>query len=399
MKILWANSSFLHPTNRGGQIRTLGMLRRLHLRHEIHYAALADPAEPEGPARAAEYSTRSFPFVFHQRSKRSPGFAVDAALAAFSPLPLAISRWRCPEMQRGLDRLLREERYDAAVCDFLVTAVNFPALEQAVLFEHNVETVIWQRHAENASDPVRRAYFKLQADRMLRYERDACKRAANVVAVSEQDAATIGDFFGVKCSAVPTGVDTEFFRPPQQPERRGLVFVGSMDWMPNIDGINWFAERVLPLIRERQKDLPVTIVGRTPPPSIQALASSDPYFHVTGTVPDVRTYLWGAAASIVPLRIGGGTRLKIYESMAAGLPVVSTTIGAEGLDVRDGETIALADAPAEFARRCLDMVTDSAAARRMAEQALDLVTSRYSWEQVVRSFEQHLVRAPEPAAR
>ena len=399
MKLLWANSSFLHPTNRGGQIRTLGMLQRLHLRHEIHYAALADPSEPEGVARAGEYSTRVFPFEFRQQSKRSTGFALDLALAAFSPLPLAISRWRCPAMLRGLERLMREQHYDAAVCDFLVTAINFPALEQAVLFEHNVETVIWQRHTENAPDPLRRAYFNLQTERMRRYEADACKRAGHVVTVSENDTATIGKLFGVGCSTVPTGVDIEYFRPPEQAERQGLVFVGSMDWMPNIDGINWFAERVLPVIRENHKNLPVTIVGRTPPAGIQALAASDPFFHVTGTVPDVRPYLWGAAASIVPLRIGGGTRLKIYESMAAGLPVISTAIGAEGLDVRDGETIALADEPAEFARRCMDMVTDRAAARRMAATALDLVRSRYSWEQVVRSFEQHLTRAPEPAAR
>jgi glycosyltransferase involved in cell wall biosynthesis len=399
MKILWANSSFLHPTNRGGQIRTLGMLRRLHLRHQIDYAALADPSETEGVARAGEYSTRVFPFEFRQRSKRSPGFAVDLAGAAFSPLPLAIGRWRCAAMMRGLARLMREEHYDAAVCDFLVTAINFPALEQAVLFEHNVETVIWQRHTENAADPLRRAFFNLQAKRMSRYESDSCKRAGHVVTVSENDAATIHGMFGVNCSPVPTGVDIDYFRPPQQPERNGLVFVGSMDWMPNIDGINWFAERVLPLIRERHKDLPITIVGRTPPVGIEALAASDPFFHVTGTVPDVRPYLWGAAASIVPLRIGGGTRLKIYEAMAAVLPVISTTVGAEGLDVRDGQTIALADEPAEFARRCIDLVSDRAAAQRMAAEAFDLVASRYSWEQVVRSFEQHLTRAAEPAAR
>ena len=302
-------------------------------------------------------------------------------------------------MMRGLERLMREEHYDAAVCDFLVTAINFPALEQAVLFEHNVETVIWQRHTENAADPLRRAFFNLQAKRMSRYEGDSCKRAGHVVTVSENDAATIHGMFGVSCSPVPTGVDIDYFRPPQQPERNGLVFVGSMDWMPNIDGINWFAERVLPLIRERHKDLPITIVGRTPPAGIEALAASDPFFHVTGTVPDVRPYMWAAAASIVPLRIGGGTRLKIYEAMAAGLPVISTTVGAEGLDVRDGQTIALADEPAEFARRCIDLVSDRAAAQRMAAEAFDLVASRYSWEQVVRSFEQHLTRAAEPAAR
>jgi glycosyltransferase involved in cell wall biosynthesis len=170
-----------------------------------------------------------------------------------------------------------------------------------------------------------------------------------------------------------------------------------MDWMPNIDGIRWFAEEVLPHIRARRKDLPVTVVGRMPPASIEALAQADPCFRVTGTVSDVRPYLWDASVSIVPLRIGGGTRLKIYESMAAGVPVVSTGVGAEGLDVSDGETIALADTAVEFARRCLDLAGDAQARRKMSDAARQTVASRYSWEQVSISFERILERS-KPAA-
>lgn len=400
MKLLWAATNFLHPTTRGGQIRTLEMLRQLHRRHEVHYAALANPDEPEGVARAGEYSSRVFPFKFRPAQKRSPRFALEVALGAFSKLPVAIGRWRCVEMTDRLGKLIREERYDAMVCDFLSTAINFPALEKAALFEHNVESVIWKRHAENARDPLRRIYFQLQERRMLDFEAAACRRAGHVIAVSEKDVATIGELFGVGSTAVATGVDTDHFRPPDSQQRpQGLVFVGSMDWMPNIDGIRWFAEEVLPLIRARRKDLPVTVVGRMPPPSVQALAAADPYLKVTGTVPDVRPYLWGASVSIVPLRIGGGTRLKIYESMAAGVAVVSTTIGAEGLDVADGETIALADSAAEFARRSLDLVDDDEARRRMSAKALEVVRSRYSWERVSRDFEQILAHAAEPAAK
>ena len=399
MKLLWANSSFLHPTNRGGQIRTLEMLRQLHRWHHVDYAALADPDEPEGVLRASEYCTRAFPFEFRPPSKRSARFFLEIALSPLSNLPLAVSRWRAPQMLHGIEALLRAESYDAVVCDFLVTAINFPDLSRAVLFEHNVETIIWQRHAENAPDPLRSAYFTLQARRMLEFESTACRKAAHVIAVSQQDAATIRRMFGVTCSAVPTGVNVEYFRPPEASERKGLVFVGSMDWMPNIDGINWFAECILPLIRKQNKDLPVTIVGRNPPAGILALAYSDPCLHVTGTVPDVRPYLWSSSVSIVPLRIGGGTRLKIYESMAAGLPVVSTRIGAEGLDVRDGDTIALADEPSDFAQRCIELAADPPLARRLASAGSDLVVSRYSWERVARSFEQLLIQAVEPAGR
>jgi polysaccharide biosynthesis protein PslH len=390
MKLLWANSSFLHPTTRGGQIRTLEMLRQLHRRHEIHYAALANPDEPEGVRRAAEYSANAIPFEFRPVSKRSARFALELAAGAVSTLPLAISRWRCAEMRQALTALIKKESYDAMVCDFLVTAINFPALETAALFQHNVENVIWKRHAENATG-LKRRYFQLQADRMFAFEAAACKRAGRVIAVSEQDAATMEQQFGVRCPAVPTGVNTDYFRPPEPPKQKtGLVFVGSMDWMPNIDGIHWFSSEILPRIRAARKDLPVTIVGRTPPPSIAALARGDPYFRVTGTVPDVRPYLWEAALSIVPLRIGGGTRLKIYESMAAGCPVVSTAIGAEGLDATHGETIAIADAPEDFARLCLELAADAQARNKMAAMAMEMVASRYSWDQVARRFEQIL---------
>ena len=395
MKILWASCSFLHPTTRGGQIRTLEMLRRLHRRHEIHYAALADPAEPEGVAHAGEYSTRVFPFEFRPVSKDSPRFAAGILAGVVSPLPLAISRWRHPEMRRSVGLLLRDGGYDCVVCDFLVTAVNLPALDRAVLFQHNVESVIWQRHAENAKGPLRRFYYRLQERRMAAFEASACANAQRVIAVSDQDAATMRRLFGVDCAWVPTGVDLDYFRSPHPaPPGGGLVFVGSMDWMPNIDGISWFLDEVLPLIRARRPETVITVVGRKPGPALLARAADDPLLCITGTVPDVRPHLWSAAVSIVPLRIGGGTRLKIYESMAAGVPVVSTSIGAEGLDVLSGGNILLGDTPQAFAAGCLELLGDPARRRDLASAGHDLVASRYSWEQVARRFEQLLPGAP-----
>jgi glycosyltransferase involved in cell wall biosynthesis len=394
MKLLWGNSSFLHPTTRGGQIRTLEMLRQLHKRHEIHYAALADPAEPEGVQRAGEYCSRVIAVEYRPVSKRSPAFALELARGLFSSLPIAIGRWESASFRDAVARLMRDERYDAAVCDFLVTAVNFPLLERATLFQHNVESVLWKRHAETAEDLFRKNFFRMQARRMLAFEQDACRRAAQVIAVSERDAATIQSLFGVAASAVATGVDIEYFRPPERTGRaaEGLVFVGSMDWMPNIDGILWFAREVLPQIRARRRDLPVVVVGRRPPPVIRALADGDPYFHVAGTVPDVRPYLWNAAVSIVPLRIGGGTRLKIYEAMAAGRPVVSTAVGAVGLLVHPAQDILLADAPAAFAEACLSLLEYPERHRTLAEAALEMVSDNLSWEQTVARFEEVLQR-------
>ncbi len=394
MKILWVTTNFLHPTNKGGQIRTLGMLRWLHRWHEVHFVALHDPHETEGVRRAPEYCTSALAVPRPAPPPRtSPRFWLQVAASLAHPLPLAVSRHNPPGLSARLREVLDAGRFDRAVVDFLAPAAYYPDLPGALLFQHNVETMIWRRHVEHAKNPVEGAYFAAQARKMFRFERDVCRAVAHTVAVSEADATTMRELFGVEnVSFVPTGVDIEYFARPEGDHGPpiDLVFVGSMDWMPNIDGVDWFLAEVWPLIRERRPETTLAIVGRTPPQRF--LERRD--ISVTGTVPDVRPYLWSGRLSIVPLRIGGGTRLKIYEAMAAGLPVVSTTVGAEGLEV-DGTEIALGDTPRDFADACLRLLAGEEARRRQAAAALSRVAARFSWEQVARSFERTLIeKAP-----
>jgi glycosyltransferase involved in cell wall biosynthesis len=292
-------------------------------------------------------------------------------------------------MRRKILELTAQQRFDCIVSDFLFPAPNLPDLAACVLFQHNVESAIWERHTAHASGPARRAYLRLQARRMFAYEGHVCRSVKRVIAVSETDAETMRKHYRVaRVSAVPTGVDLEFFSPPPGPPHRAdLVFLGSMDWMPNIDGITWFAREVLPLIYETKPNCRLAIVGRKPTAGVLKLAQQDPHIVVTGTVEDVRPWLWGSRVSIVPLRIGGGTRLKIYEAMAARIPVVSTTVGAEGLAIADGDTIYLADTPREFARRCTHLLEDAAERARLSELAWQMVATRFSWDVVSRIFE------------
>jgi len=388
MRILWVKTDFLHPTTRGGQIRTLETIKRLHARHEVHYVAYDNPAQPEGLQRAKEYCSYVYPLRLDVPPRRSLKFAGQLLGNLFAPLPLSITRYRSTTMRNKIGELTTKINFDSLVCDFLTPAPNFPDISKAVIFQHNVETVIWRRHTEQAPDPLRRAYFKMQADRMFNCERDYCQAAMRVIAVSPQDAAMFEKTFGVKSYPVSTGVDLDYFRrPADTPRTSDLVFVGSMDWLPNCDGVNYFVREVMPLIWKSKPDCSLAIVGRTPAPNIKALAEQDSRIKVTGTVPDVRPYLWGASVSIVPLRIGGGTRLKIYEAMAAGTATVSTTIGAEGLDVSHPENIRLADTPQAFADRCLALLNDRAERESVAAYALHLVTSRYSWDAITDEFE------------
>ncbi len=391
MKLLWVKTDFLHPTTRGGQIRTLETLRRLHRNHEVHYVAFEDAAQPEGLARSSEYCAKAYPVAHHVPAKTSPAFALQLIGGLFSPLPVAVSRYRSSAMRRQVEELLRRHSFDCVVCDFLFPAPNMPRLGDCVLFQHNVEAGIWKRYVEHASGP-KKLYFQLQAARMSTYEGEVCRAVRKVVAVSEGDAEAMRREYGVKrACAAPTGVDLEYFARPQSNEKKAdLVFLGSMDWMPNVDGAAWFVRDALPLIHRARPDCTFAIVGRRPTAELTRLAESDKRITVTGTVPDVRPWLFGSLVSIVPLRIGGGTRLKIYEAMAARVPVVSTAIGAEGLDVTAGGNIQLADSPQDFAEGCLALLESSAERERLSTAAWSLVDSKYSWDVVARGMEQLL---------
>ncbi len=391
MKILWVKTDFLHPTTRGGQIRTLEMLRQLHKHHEVHYVAFDDPRNPEGLRRSSEYAAHAYPVAHQPVSKRSPRFALQLTEGLYSKFPVAGMRYRSHAMRDTIAQLTSEHDFDAKICDFLAPGINIDDMAGWVLFQHNVETVIWERHAQSGRTLLHRAYFAQQARRMFEWERSVCRAASHVVAVSAVDEQIMRDRFGIaKTSSVATGVDLDYFEPPVSAQRRyDLVFLGSMDWMPNIDGAHWFLSEVLPLIRAKQPQVRIALVGRNPPPSLAALAQ-DPSITVTGTVPDVRPYLWESAVSIVPLRVGGGTRLKIFEAMAAGTPVVSTTIGAEGLPVKHGETIRIADTAPQFAAECLELLQNVNARTTLAEKGLHLIQANFSWAQVTRHFEDTL---------
>ncbi|SEG17009.1 Glycosyltransferase Family 4 [Bryocella elongata] len=394
MKILWASPFFLHPTDRGAQIRSLGTLRELHKRHEIHFAALNDPANTEGPERAGEYSTTQT-VVSHVAPKRgSLGMVPQLVASLWEQVPLAVSRYASERLRSVIAAKMASEHFDSIVCDFLACAPNMPDLSRTVLFEHNVEATIWQRHASQAGNPLKQWFFTQQAQRMEMYERNVCRSSRAVIAVSDLDARRMQQIFGVSnVASVPTGVDLDYFRQPvTSPKRQGLVFVGSMDWLPNIDAVRFFLGQVFPLILAQRPGTTFTIAGREPTAEIRELAAAVPGVTVTGTVPDIRPYLWESAVSVVPIRIGGGTRLKIYECMAAGLPTVSTTVGAEGLTYNDGKDILIADEPAKFAAACLRLLEQREAAMETAANALELVEQSFSWSAIGRVFEAILER-------
>jgi glycosyltransferase involved in cell wall biosynthesis len=258
-----------------------------------------------------------------------------------------------------------------------------------VLFQHNVEAIIWKRHYETQTNAAKRGFLKREWQKMTKFEERMCRQFDCVIAVSAEDRDLMRTEYGVTCvDSVPTGVDTEYFKPRGETESGtyDLVFTGSMDWLPNEDGIRYFVESVLPLIKQTIPGVRLTVVGRNPSKSLVELSQRDPSIIVTGRVDDVRGYIEKAAAYIVPLRIGGGTRLKIYEAMAMEKPVISTSIGAEGLPVNNGSDVILADTAETFAAGVVELLTDPQLARDIGLRAAKKVREQFGWKQVARNF-------------
>jgi sugar transferase (PEP-CTERM/EpsH1 system associated) len=391
MRILWLKTELLHPVDKGGKIRTYQMLKQINRLHDVTYLTLADNQEAaDCYARASEYCARLIPVRWSEPRKFSARFYTDLAFNLSSDLPYAVQKYRSTAMKRAIVREGLTRDYDLVVCDFLTPAINYihsPA-RPAVLFQHNVESSLWRRRYETQTNRIKKSFFYSQWQKMHRYEREACHAFNAVIAVSEADRDAMRDEFGVKeIYDVPTGVDTDFFRPAGgRAEPYNLVFTGSMDWAPNEDAIIYFAEKILPQISSRMPLVTLTVVGRNPSRRLKAIAESNGRIKVTGRVDDVRPYIDSASAYVVPLRVGGGTRLKIYEAMAMGKPVISTTVGAEGLPVADGRELLIADDPVDFAAGAVRLLSDARLAKRIGQQARATVCAHHGWERAASDF-------------
>jgi glycosyltransferase involved in cell wall biosynthesis len=388
MRILWVKADLLHPATSGGRIRTLNMLRALRRTHHISYVALDDGSVTTSDIEQSREYAQTLDLVPHPLiPKEHPRFYFDVARRALASPPVVLSRYRSDAWRARIEATVAAHGpFDLGICDFLTPALSFPSVPfPVVLFQHNVEARIWRRRVETARG-ITRLFYAQQHRKLVRWEGQLSHQFDGVVAVSESDAAEMREAYALpRVGVVDTGVDTNWFRPTAQPRTPGhLVFLGSMDWMPNIDGVQWFVRDILPQIQAQVPGVTLSIVGRSPTAEVRALASDA--VTVTGTVDDVRPYLAKASALVVPLRVGGGTRIKLFEGLAAGVPTVSTRIGAEGLPVVDGEHVELADTPEGFASRVVALLDDPARAARLSAHGAALVQSRFSWDAVAAQF-------------
>jgi polysaccharide biosynthesis protein PslH len=386
MKILWVKAGGLVPPDSGGKIRSYNMLRELARENAITLFSF-HPFDPDDAHEQLQSILRRVVCVRIDLPKpKSLKELVNYGTNLLTWQPYNIAKY-CQRNVRGeLCSLLQQETFDVIVCDFLIAAGAIPwgISTPKVLFTHNVESQIWKRHYRVARNPLWKTLSWREWHTMESVEKRYAMLADHVLAVSEDDSRFFRQFIDPKkLSVIPTGVDVEYFSPSNTTERpNSLVFTGSMDWLPNEDGVIHFIREILPLIRKEIPGVSFTVVGRNPSSQLLTVAASESNVSVTGRVEDIRPFLSSAAVCIVPLRIGSGTRLKIFEAMSLGRAVISTTVGAEGLPVLHGEHLLIADDPRTFARYTLRLLRNSEERQRLGSRARKLVREKYSWAEV-----------------
>jgi glycosyltransferase involved in cell wall biosynthesis len=389
MKILWVKPGKLLPLDTGGKLRSYNILRHLSARHELtylsYYGGERDPAYEREIVGLLPGTV-----VVHTAAPDSTPLEryLDYARRFFWSAPYAVSKFTDPQVRRLLAPWLSQRRFDVVVCDFLSSALNFPSplVTPTALFQHNVETVLWQRKAKLEIRWIDRLISKIEYAKMRRFEPAQVRRFHHVIAVSNADRDAMKTMVDAShISVVPTGVDLGQYRydPNAVPASPLVVFTGSMDWEANIDGVEFFCKEIWPLVLAKVPAARFRIVGRDPHPRVQKLASDS--VEVTGSVPSIVDHLRQAAVFVVPLRIGGGTRIKIYEAMAVGKAAISTTVGAEGLDVQHERDILLVDDPVRFSEAVVSILQDGELRRRL-EAGAAATASKFDWSVITERF-------------
>lgn len=390
MRILFMNKRPLFPPTTGGHLRTLHILKHLARWHDITYLCNVQAHEGNALSAMEALGLRVVAIPWYETPRHTLRFYGDLARNLFSMYPFNVNKDYDPRLRARAAELLHGQPFDLLICDFVQMARNVLGLKAPakLLFQHNVEAQIFQRHAEQDSGWLRRWYMGHQARKMRRFESAAGQYFDGVIAVSQADKDRfLADYGWQHVQVIDTAVDTDYFQPvPQPSEAHRVVFVGSLDWLPNADGIRFFVDRIWPRILEQVPQAHFQVVGRNPAPALLRLQQR-PGVEIVGTVPDVRPYLAQAAVVVVPLLVGGGTRMKIFEAMAMRRAVVSTPLGAEGLPVRHAEHILLADTPQQFAEQVLRLLTQPELRQQLAERAYQYVTQNFASEIVARQFD------------
>jgi glycosyltransferase involved in cell wall biosynthesis len=405
VRLLFLSMTLPAPPDNGHKLRTWSLLRGLFAEgHQTTLLAFAAPGEEGRDTAHLRALCREVEVVRLDAPSLASGSGALGRLRALATgSAYAERRYRSAEMARRAARRLASADFDAVVADTVFSTVNLPpGGVPLVLNNADVEHLVLERFVRWTRNPAQRAYASVEARRLRRFEAAACGRAAVAMPCSHVDEAVLRSLSpGLRTVVVPNVVDAEAYAPAAPAEGEIVSFQGGLDWYPNRDAVRFFAARVLPLVRRARPSVRFVVAGRNPPARFRREMQRLPGVELTGTVPDMRPVVARSSVCVVPLRIGSGTRIKILEAAAMARPVVSTTLGAEGLDFVDGRDILLADEPGAFAGAVAALLSDAARRRSIGDAARRRVQQGYSpavLRQQLRRALAHVGAAGQPLA-
>jgi sugar transferase (PEP-CTERM/EpsH1 system associated) len=389
LNVLWLSHFVPYPPKGGAFQRSYNLIKAVAQSHNVHLVAVRHKREThssskaEDAARALGRLCREVRIVEPAWIRNRSGFYLAALRCLASRHSLTVQFYDFPELREAINGVLQKTEIDVVHFDAISLAPcvadvgNLPR----VLNHHGAEGYMMARRIARERNWIKKAYFAIEAWKLQADEQRYCPLFDVNAVVSEYDQQLLRKAAPrARFDVIDNGVDLDYFRPLNPETRKDtLIFAGRLDQYSNADGIRWFCTDIWPAVRMREPDLKLTIIGRNPAPALLALAGSDPRVEITGYVDDVRPYFERAVASVIPLRDGGGTRIKVLDAMAMGLPIVATTVACEGLHVEPGRHLLVADTAADFAAAISRLVADPALRTTIGRSAHEQAKRRYSW--------------------
>lgn len=385
MKILEITTRLPYPPTNGGKLVTFNIVKYLALRgHDITLICFGDKVK-----KVPELEKYCKLIIIRKNIKTN---VMGLLFNLYLDVPYGPSKYHSRIIGKKINNIIKRNNYEIIHLDHLHTAYYGLFIKKkydlpVILQEHNVENMIMKRYYQNQKNIFIKFYAYLQYKKLYKYESKICEIFNRCFMLTKIDEKIIKDMnSNIKTSVVPAGVDTSYFYPIKvREEEFSLISVASMDWLPNIEAINWFCKEVLPLIKRKIQKIKLYIIGINPPNSIKSLANNNVI--VTGFVEDVREYIAKGQVFIVPLKTGSGMRIKILNALAMAKAIVSTSIGCEGIEVTDGENIFIADSKEKFAEKIIYLLNNESERKRLGENGLKLVKKKYCWEKIVENIE------------
>ncbi len=378
MKILFTLPYIPVPLTFGGAIRVSHMIKIAAEHHDVTILTFGTPEEERALRKALDMRIKvhvvSDPWV---RNFRRAG----QLYALFTKHSFFYKLVESKEMKSILERLLAENDFDIVQTEFSHTAAyDLPTNAVKILDTHNVEYDNFRRIYENAHTPLRRLHYYLEYKKFCNEEQAACRRYDFVFTTSKRDKIILdGDVPEIPKYVIPNGVDSSYFIPSQEtPEPYSLVFTGAMSYVPNYDGVLYFLDDIFPRILQQEPKAKIYIVGSKPPGMLRRRTSDN--IIVTDYVEDVRPYVYRSSVYVVPLRMGGGTRLKVLEAMAMKKPIVTTSIGCEGIEIVNGNSAIIADEPQEFANSVVQLLRNETLRKKITDNGYEIMRTQYDWK-------------------